>query len=298
MPGWARFVSSGSFKVHAIGMACTIAMIAGVAGAGELRSDPRDRRAPGCTCGASQKDVVATPGATENAASTITNTSGQECSYSWTVAKTGGSPTVLPAPANGTVTLAAGAVHNFTTGMRVPARTAARDAADVKLTVAGGGNTCEVTSKVCVKPTGENTASNGWSAGARATAHLWKQTLQPGTADFSTRTVTERDPGGGGPDTCWFPGSAIRKFDAITGGTWTVAQGNKWGDDEVGWFTNAVTYYRQKGRAPCGTSFPQDMVIDCPAGEEKYTRNQLGGSMDATGVTSERDGQSETKTWP
>ncbi len=109
----------------------------------------------------------------------------------------------------------------------------------------------------------------------------------------------EQDPGGGGPDTCWFEGSAYAKFEAITGGTWNVDNTNVWGDDFVGWFGVAVTYYRDQGRAPCGTRFPQRMVIDCDTGNSTYiAANELGGSFTATTVTSTRAGQTATRDWP
>jgi len=151
-------------------------------------------------------------------------------------------------------------------------------------------------SKACDVPTGETTASHLWDDGG---VHRWTQTLTPANINFGGRTVMEQDPGGGGPDTCWFDGSMFAKFEAITGGTWDVDTSNVWGDDFVGWFGAAVTYYRNQGRAPCGTSFPQRMVIDCSTGNTTYIdSNQLGGNFDATTVTSTRAGQTVTRTWP
>lgn len=245
----------------------------------------------GCSCTCSLADGVVTPGGKVNVERKITNTSNKTCTYDWDIAKTSGTPTVTPKPKDGSVTLGPGATDTIKVEMSVPADTLAKDHATMKLTCTG----CESTGVICVIPTGEDTASDGWDAGG---VHKWKQTLTPVTADFSTRTVTERDPGGGGPDTCWFDGSAYAKFEAITGGTWTVEAGNIWKHDYVGWFGTAVTYYRGKGRAPCGTSFTQKMDINCPQGNTEYTSNTLKASFTATQVTSERDGQTATRNWP
>jgi len=67
-------------------------------------------------------------------------------------------------------------------------------------------------------PTGETTESGGWWEGGTS-AHKWNQTLTGGS--FVGRQVTEQD-GGGGNDTCWFPGSRIPKGEAVTGGSWPV----------------------------------------------------------------------------
>src|SRR5204862_12630 len=123
------------------------------------------------------------------------------------------------------------------------------NAATMRLFVSRDG-VCSADETLCVLPTGEVTAFTAWSAGGPG---MWQQTLQPATADFQGRTVIEQDPGGGGPDTCHFPGSMYTPGTAITGGTWAVGAGNSWGADFVGWFTGAVTYYRAQGRAPCGT---------------------------------------------
>lgn len=130
-------------------------------------------------------------------------------------------------------------------------------------------------SKPCDVPNSESTASNGWGSGSLATVHKWRQTLSGPGLNFGGRTVTERDPGGGGPDTCWFPGSAVMPFEAITGGSWNVNTSNKWGNDSIGWSTGAVTYYRSQGRAPCGTSFRQRMVIDCATNTPGYATPTL-----------------------
>lgn len=151
---------------------------------------------------------------------------------------------------------------------------------------------------VCTQPNGETTASGGWADfEGNPTLHRWNQTLQPTTINFIGRVVTEQD-AGGGSDQCHFTGSAFAPATSITGGSWTVEPGNFWGSDYVGWVPSAVTYYRQQGRAPCGTSFRQRMVIDCATGDIPYLTHTLGASMGPNTVTSQRGGQSATRAWP
>lgn len=153
----------------------------------------------------------------------------------------------------------------------------------------------------CTVPTGETTASNGWAtAEGFPTWHKWMQTLTPATSNFSGRTVIEDD-AGGGPDTCYFDGSAFTPVVTITGGTWTVDANNKWDDaDYVGWGTAQVAYYRAQGRAPCGTTVLQQMSIECPSNSVFYNYgpvNTLKISMTNTTVTSERAGKKATRRW-
>jgi hypothetical protein len=133
-------------------------------------------------------------------------------------------------------------------------------------------------------PTGETTAFGGFDAamtcGAGAacvTVGMWNQALTPANVNFNGRNVTERNPvangGGSGNDSCHFNGSAVPTFDAITGGNWAVGANNAWGPDYVGWTLPAVTYYRNRGRAPCGTTLQQRMVIDTNAGTQAYGGN-------------------------
>jgi hypothetical protein len=148
----------------------------------------------------------------------------------------------------------------------------------------------------CAVTTGETTAFDGWDA-TGLTDGKWKQTLTSSSStNFSNRTVREAD-AGHGVDTCWFSGSAFSPFNSITGGTWTVNTDNTWGDDFVGWFNSAVTYYRNQGRAPCGTSFLQQMTMMCPNGSfHNYgSVNTLRGSFTATTVTSGRAGLTATR---
>ena len=151
-----------------------------------------------------------------------------------------------------------------------------------------------------VRPVSETTAFSGWDADGLG---LWRQKLQPPADDpgfdFSFDTVREADPGGGGPDTCWFTKSAILPFTAITGGTWFPDEAGVWEFDHVGWFTTSVKYYRKKNRAPCGTTFPQQMQHKAQP-EKGFVNygpvNTLGGSFTNTTVTTRRAGKSRTVT--
>ncbi|HLA10738.1 MAG TPA: Ig-like domain-containing protein [Pyrinomonadaceae bacterium] len=151
----------------------------------------------------------------------------------------------------------------------------------------------------CTTPTNETTAFAGWAdSDGFPTVGKWTQTLSPATPGFSGRTVTEQDPGSGGPDNCWFNGSIIPPQTAITGGSWTVTSSNTWGFDFVGLTSTTVNYYRAQGRAPCSVTVPQRMVIDCSTGALTYRTNTLGYVIGDTRIFSIRDGSQQSRTWP
>ena len=148
-------------------------------------------------------------------------------------------------------------------------------------------------------PAGETTTTNGWAGGG---IHQWRQRLTPFATAFGSPTaghcqVREADTGGG-TDTCHFAASAFAPFTAITGGTWDVDDTNHWGDDFVGWFAGAVTYYRAQGRAPCAATFPQSMRVVRASGDVEYQANQLVASIGTTTVSSTRDAHTETRVFP
>ena len=153
------------------------------------------------------------------------------------------------------------------------------------------------TDVLCTSPDGESTFPIDWDP-LDPTTYKWEQTLSATGVNFVGRTVTEQDPGGGGPDTCHFTNSAFDAYDKISGGTWTVITGNKWHYDSVGYHSGAVTYYRNQGRAPCSTTFQQSMVIDCSTGPIHYATNTLGAEINDTTVTSKRAGSTAIRTWP
>ncbi len=123
--------------------------------------------------------------------------------------------------------------------------------------------------------------------------------------------------GGTGSDSCWFAQSRFAPFAAITtpGFGWDANGRNLWGPDLIGWKLSTVQYYRGQNRVPCGTRFPQQMVIDAAYSPDNpsnygphtddngvnfygvpYEVNTLGGDITTTTVTSVRNGQVATNT--
>jgi hypothetical protein len=149
----------------------------------------------------------------------------------------------------------------------------------------------------CTKPSSESTSGVGWDT-LDPTLYKYEQTLSATGVSLVGRTVTEQDPGGGGPDTCHFTNSAWDPFDRVNGDSWPVISGNKWRYDFVGYHSGAVSYYRNQGRAPCGTTFQQRMVIDCSTGPIQYIVNTLSAAITSTTVSSTRAGNTAIKTWP
>ena len=144
-------------------------------------------------------------------------------------------------------------------------------------------------------PSGESISFAGWDD----TYGEWAQTLQgDGSGTFSGRTVHEAN-GGTGTDSCWFSGSTFSPFDSITGGTWGIQSDQTFDAyDEVGYGSGQVSYYRSQGRAPCGTSFTQDMYINRPGSSDViYQSNTLGAGIDSTTISSTKNG-TQSKAWP
>ena len=150
-----------------------------------------------------------------------------------------------------------------------------------------------------VPPASELTNFSFWGAGTNAALGRWKQTLSSRTEKYDGLLVTEFV-GKNGKDNCWYSGSAFSPFTKITGGDWSVNTSQKWGDDFVGWFTTAVTYYRKNGRAPCSNLIYQQMKIKALDGNyyKHGVINTLSGGIGKTTVSSSRAGSSRTRTWP
>jgi hypothetical protein len=163
------------------------------------------------------------------------------------------------------------------------------------VTVGTVPNTATATVQIvsCPIPTTETTAFDGW-VGVYGT---WKQTISDSNSDnFSGYIVHEQDPGGG-VDSCWWPGSQYDPWTTITGSTWTVQDGNIWGDDSIGWGVTYLTYYRLQGHAPCGATLYQQMQIQCSDGSwQNYGPvNTLQSSFTNSTVTSKRAGGTATR---
>jgi len=168
-------------------------------------------------------------------------------------------------------------------------------------------------------PTSESTAVPTGAQWDTSHGAPWIQTFAPNTppGEFEARGVYEYATGQG-TDTCWFKGSSVAIFNAITtpGFGWTVSSQNTWGTDFIGWNLAAVRYYRNKKRAPCSSSFQQQLVIDAaysPSNPSSYTgpftdnsgntfygvpyeTNTLGASITGTTATSVRNDQTSTNT--
>jgi hypothetical protein len=168
-------------------------------------------------------------------------------------------------------------------------------------------------------PTGEKTVFRAWDGGDPTVAY-WRVQLQPDTVKYDGVTVRETAPftqtescSGTGfrekcqPDTCWWGKSPYDPQIAISDPNGNVhipvENGNHW-NDKVGWGSGLVEGYRNRGRAPCGTTYPQQMQIQFATGDPNWYNygpvNTLGGSFTFTDdqVTSTRAGESKTETWP
>jgi hypothetical protein len=182
-------------------------------------------------------------------------------------------------------------------------------------------NAGDYVTKAVDVPTSETTVIP--TAAQWDTAHgaPWNQTLVPNSpsGEFEGRGAYEYPPIGPGNDSCWFQGSAVPIFDAVTtpGFGWLVTSKNTWGTDFIGWNLAAVQYYRGKKRAPCSSTWQQQMVIDAafspnnPSNYGPYTdqygnlfygvpyeTNTIRADITATTVTSVRNGKvSANKVW-
>jgi hypothetical protein len=85
--------------------------------------------------------------------------------------------------------------------------------------------------------------------------------------------------------------SSVDPVTGVSGGTWMVSPSNNtWGFDNVGYPTGLVMYYRQNGRAPCGSTVWQQMTMQCGDGSfQAYGPvNLLGETITNTTVSSGR----------
>lgn len=145
--------------------------------------------------------------------------------------------------------------------------------------------------KGCDTPGDESSFFQAW-VGTQAT---FGATITGSAYNLGGREVTEQDPGGGGPDTCYFsPGSAVDPFESVTGGYWPVASDNTYGGDLIGWSSGAVQFYRDHHGTgiDCGTRFQQRMVIDCSSNTRPYAINEITIRITANNVVITRDGVS------
>jgi hypothetical protein len=154
----------------------------------------------------------------------------------------------------------------------------------------------------CLIPTGEISTPQGWSTSIPTAGQFSVVVTNTNvlTWNFGGRTVTETTPSPGS-DMCWFSGSAIAPFNQVTGSSWGVNEnGNNSYDglDQIGQSVKAVYYYREMGRTPCTTTFPQQMTIDCSSQNAPYGNpNTITYTITPTTITSSRAAASETETY-
>lgn len=153
--------------------------------------------------------------------------------------------------------------------------------------------------KACDIPCSETTAFVDWWP-SYPTIGRWRGYLSH-VWSLGGRKVTEYDSGGGGPDTCYFSGSEVPEFIAITAGDWDVTASNTWQFDHVGVTPAVVSYYRAAADAgvislPCGSSFGQTMAIDCSDGDSNYANWTLGYQISLNSVGSMR-GTMKLRAW-
>jgi hypothetical protein len=145
-------------------------------------------------------------------------------------------------------------------------------------------------SKPCDIPNGEFSSPVSWNTDG--TTFIWDASLSPSTINFG-RTVTENV---SLTDHCWFSGSVIPEQTGTNAPPADII--NNGYEDVVGWLPVAVNYYRSQMRAPCSFSATQQMSIDCASGPVAYIVNGLGATIGITTVSSSRQGQTQTRTWP
>ncbi len=153
-----------------------------------------------------------------------------------------------------------------------------------------------------VYPDTESTSFAGWRKDGYG---KWRGKVKNSDPkfDWSLNLVREADPGGGDPanDSCWCEGSIYDPFYRISGGTWEVSEDGGWGVDNIGYGQEITAYYRTKRRAPCGTSFRQQMQFQAEQVSEDWVEYGAPGTLKASmtyqTITSSRLGKSETKTF-
>jgi hypothetical protein len=154
----------------------------------------------------------------------------------------------------------------------------------------------------CQIPIAESSATVGWNTSYPLRTTLnFLQTLTPaGANNFSGRTVVEAD-GGDTTDTCHYSGDGVpdEVTEITSGGSWTVASNNTWGNDTIGWGEDAVTFYQASSQAkPCYATGSQQMFISCPNTYVPYIKNTLRYEIDTNSVSSQRQSTSLSKPWP
>lgn len=129
----------------------------------------------------------------------------------------------------------------------------------------------------CQIPTGEGSqvfqnwaqstqtiVSGGTTTTATYDVAVFQMQLAPSssTYNWAGRTIYETFPQAP-VDGCWYPGSAIPKAPSPPTRNVPLGSSGTYAD-QIGPWTGALQYYRQKSRTPCSYTQSQVMVIDCP----------------------------------
>ena len=166
-------------------------------------------------------------------------------------------------------------------------------------------NYCQVNTPVTVsncqsvpEVTGETTTYAGSNTGNLQTISNFNMVLQ-GTGNYTGWTITEQE-GASGVNGCWAPNTdpvLDPQSVSVKGSQWTVASGNSWGPDQVGWFANSVNYIPANSpysghtlipNFPCGFQLSQTQHITCPGGSgygyDYEANNRLTGTIYGSSV--------------
>jgi hypothetical protein len=147
----------------------------------------------------------------------------------------------------------------------------------------------------------ETTNAVGWSA-VQPTMALFKGTIAPSPASFGGRQVFE-PPTSADFDDCQF---FLSEFDPWTmqGGGWFVDIDGEYGNDRVGYFWDAVDFYRDDGEYPCGAQGTQPMKLyenfisqNNFSTSAVYKQNVLEPLIGLITVAVERDGVNTWRNW-
>lgn len=140
-----------------------------------------------------------------------------------------------------------------------------------------------------VNPTEEITTEYKWNG----TFAMFIMQIVPTDAWYGNVEVKEYD--NGLNDTCWFLNSDIDKWEHLDGTTWIVRSSGEYGEDHIGWYPDAILYYRLMSRygGAYGTQIMKVMCTD--TGNYQYTQHPVAAEIvnDLT-ISSTRDGITQT----
>lgn len=153
--------------------------------------------------------------------------------------------------------------------------------------------------KNCDKPNSETSYFDIWADGqGDPTIGIFIAQVNA-DRDFAGRTV--REEGGLTTDGCHFTGSAFAKYSIGTA-EWFLDDTinyNAYGYDNIGFFSQAVQYYRSMGRAPCTAVQPQKMYIRCNSSTDLlYHQNTVAISVGVTDISVQRGNAYQSRVWP